>query len=68
MATSESKGRFFTKRNRFESIRITNRIDSNRDLECSSSRWKIREWPVVKDERRGLHMWVRHNSEHCKNA
>ena len=40
MATSESKGRFFYKTNRFESIRITNRIeeiriDSNRELECS---------------------------------
>ena len=35
MATSESKGRFFCKTNRFESIRITNRIDSNRELECS---------------------------------
>ena len=36
MATSESKGRFFYKTNRFESIRITNRIDLNRELECSS--------------------------------
>ena len=27
---------FFYKTNRFESIRITNRIDSNRELECSS--------------------------------
>ena len=36
MTTSESKGRFFCKTNRFESIRITNRIDSNRELECSS--------------------------------
>jgi len=36
MKTSESKGRFFYKRNRFESIRITNRIDSFRELECSS--------------------------------
>jgi len=35
MITSESKGRFFYKTNRFESIRITNRIDSNRELECS---------------------------------
>ena len=26
----------FYKTNRFESIRITNRIDSNRELECSS--------------------------------
>ena len=32
MATSESKGRFFLQN---ESIRITNRIDSNRELECS---------------------------------
>ena len=36
MTTSESKGRFFYKTNRFESIRITNRIDSNRELECST--------------------------------
>jgi len=33
MTTSESKGRFFLQN---ESIRITNRIDSNRELECSS--------------------------------
>jgi len=38
MTTSESKGRFFFKTNRFESIRITNRIDSNRELECSRTR------------------------------
>jgi len=31
MTISESKGRFFYKTNRFESIRITNRIDSNRE-------------------------------------
>jgi len=36
MTTSESKGRFFYKTNLFESIHITNRIDSNRELECSS--------------------------------
>ena len=36
MTTSESNGRFFDKTNRFESIRITNRIDWNRELECSS--------------------------------
>ena len=36
MTTSESKGRFFYKKDRFESIRITNRIDSNRELECST--------------------------------
>jgi len=36
MTTSESKGRFFCKMNQFESICITNRIDSNRELECSS--------------------------------
>jgi len=35
MTSSESKGRFFYKTNRFESIHITNRIDSNRELECS---------------------------------
>jgi len=33
MTTSESKGRFFLQN---ESIRITNRIDSNRELECST--------------------------------
>ena len=32
MTTSESKGRFFLQN---ESIRITNRIDFNRELECS---------------------------------
>jgi len=37
MTTSESKGRFFTKQ--IESIRIANRIDSNRELECSSTRY-----------------------------
>ena len=31
------KADFFYKTNRFESIRITNRIDSNRELECSST-------------------------------
>jgi len=36
MTTSESKGRYFYKTNGFESIRITNRIDSNRELECSN--------------------------------
>jgi len=36
MKTSESKGRFFYKTNRFELVRITNRIDSNRESECSS--------------------------------
>ena len=30
MTTSESKGRFFYKKNRFESIRIRNRIESIR--------------------------------------
>jgi len=35
MTTSESKGRLFYKTNRFESIRITNRIDFNRELQCS---------------------------------
>ena len=28
---------FFQKTNRFESIRLTNRIDSNRELECSNT-------------------------------
>jgi len=37
LTTRESKGRFFYKTNRFESIRITNRIDSNRELECSTA-------------------------------
>jgi len=36
MTTSESKGRFFYQTNRFESIRITNRMYSNRELECST--------------------------------
>ena len=36
MTSSESKGRFFYKTNRFESIRVTNRIVSNRELECST--------------------------------
>jgi len=31
------KADFFLLKNRFESIRITNRIDSNRELECSSA-------------------------------
>ena len=35
MTTSESKGRFFYKTNLFESIGITNRIYSNRELEYS---------------------------------
>jgi len=34
MTTSESKGRFFYKTNRLESIRITNRIESIRESEC----------------------------------
>ena len=37
MTTSESKGRFFYK---------TNRIDSNRELECSSPRRKVYETPI----------------------
>jgi len=32
------KADFFYKTNRFESVRITNRIDLNRELECSSVR------------------------------
>ena len=36
MTTSESKGRFFYKTNIFESIRITNRIESIRIAKCSS--------------------------------
>ena len=35
MTTSESKVRFFLQN---ESIRITNRIDSNRELECSTTK------------------------------
>ena len=35
MTTSESKGRFFTKR--IDSHNESNRIDSNRELECSST-------------------------------
>ena len=51
MTTSESKGRFFLQN---ESILIdshneSNRIDSNRELECSSSQYK--------DTRRGGVMW-----------
>ena len=38
MTTSESKGRFFYYTTRFESLRVTNRIDSNRELECSNAR------------------------------
>jgi len=38
MTNSESNGRFFYKTNRFESIRITNRIHSNRELEVSRIR------------------------------
>ena len=34
MTTSESKCRFFSQN---ESIRLTNRIDSNRELECSTA-------------------------------
>ena len=33
MTTSESKGQFFLQN---ESIRVTNRINSNRELECST--------------------------------
>ena len=33
---SESKGRFFLQNESIENIRITYRIDSNRELECSS--------------------------------
>ena len=46
MATSESKGRFFLQN---KLIRITNRIDSNRELECSSkdSRYSTAERRVV---------------------
>jgi len=47
MTTSESKGRFFYYTNGFESIRIMNRIDSNRELECSSRK---SVWPVKKLE------------------
>jgi len=46
MTTSESKGRFFLN----ESICITNRIDSNRDLECST------EGSNDKDESSGVTM------------
>jgi len=37
MTTSESKGRFLLQNESLELIRITNRIDSNRELECSST-------------------------------
>jgi len=36
MTTSESKGRFFYKTNRFESICITNRIESIRIANCNA--------------------------------
>jgi len=44
MTTSESKDRFFNETNRFESISITNRVDSNRELECSSRDW---HWHIL---------------------
>jgi len=45
MTTSESKGRFFLQN---ESIRITNRIDSNRELECSTiNQWLKRLMMVI---------------------
>jgi len=37
MTTSESKGRFFTKR--IDSHNESNRIDLNRELECSKRYW-----------------------------
>ena len=55
MTTSESKGRFFYKTNRFESIRITNRIYSNRELECST------------DERTTFHV-MRYDTRCCFNV
>ena len=42
MTTSESKDRFFLLN---ESIRITNRIDWNRELECSSASSEVRRDP-----------------------
>ena len=53
MTTSESKGRFFYKTNRFESIRMTNRID--RELECS----------ITYD---GEAMWRRHRDRDVKGV
>jgi len=44
MTTSESKGRFFYKTNLFESIRITNRIESIRIANWNAlgrMRWRI---------------------------
>ena len=41
MTTSESKCQFFKKTNRLESIRLANRIDSNRELECSSGGFRF---------------------------
>jgi len=35
------KADFFYKTIRFKSIRITNRIDSNRELECSTACWSL---------------------------
>jgi len=43
---SESKGCFFYKTNRFESIRVTNRIDSNRELECCTGRYPLFHAPI----------------------
>ena len=46
------KADFFYKTNRIESIRITNRIDSNRELECSSNgRLNHRGWITVAEWR-----------------
>jgi len=43
MTTRESKGRFFLQN---ESIRTTNRIDSNRELECSTQQKSTEKPPT----------------------
>jgi len=40
MTTSESKGGFFLQNNRFESIRITNRIESRRNVFVSGGTYE----------------------------
>ena len=41
MTTNESKGRYFYKTNRLESTRVTNRIVSNRELECCTENTSV---------------------------
>jgi len=53
MTTSESKSRFFTKR--IDSHNESNRIDLNRELECSS---KQRHRPISSCRRRDVQQWA----------